>query len=47
MSQKEGALVRVHAWTRALRRMEDAYPQGFHRWCSWETGTCHPCRSTA
>ncbi|MFF8932271.1 DUF6248 family natural product biosynthesis protein [Streptomyces longwoodensis] len=43
MSEEEGAWVRAHAWTKALRKIDDAYPHGFHRWCSCEAGTCHPC----
>ncbi|MFJ6901944.1 DUF6248 family natural product biosynthesis protein [Streptomyces hokutonensis] len=43
MSGEEGAWVRAHAWTKALRKIDDAYPYGFHRWCSCEAGTCHPC----
>ncbi|MDG4857076.1 DUF6248 family natural product biosynthesis protein [Streptomyces sp. T-3] len=43
MPEEEGAWVRAHAWTKALRKIEDAYPHGFHRWCSCEAGTCHPC----
>ncbi|MEU5297828.1 DUF6248 family natural product biosynthesis protein [Streptomyces umbrinus] len=43
MSEEEGAWVRANAWTKALRKIEDAYPHGFHRWCSCEAGTCHPC----
>ncbi|MBQ0953847.1 DUF6248 family natural product biosynthesis protein [Streptomyces sp. RK76] len=45
MSDEEGAWVRANAWTTALRRIDTAYPHGFHRWCSCERGTCHPCRS--
>ncbi|MGW0297448.1 DUF6248 family natural product biosynthesis protein [Streptomyces anthocyanicus] len=45
MSDEEGAWVRANAWTKALRRIDTAYPHGFHRWCSCERGTCHPCRS--
>ncbi|WP_373467061.1 DUF6248 family natural product biosynthesis protein [Streptomyces umbrinus] len=33
----------ANAWTKSLRKIEDAYPHGFHRWCSCEAGTCHPC----
>ncbi|MFD6923711.1 DUF6248 family natural product biosynthesis protein [Streptomyces sp. NPDC059944] len=43
MSEKEGAWVRTHAWTKGLRRIDDAYPHGFHRWCSCESGICNPC----
>jgi hypothetical protein len=43
MSEEEGAWVRANAWTKALHKIEDAYPHGFHRWCSCEAGTCHPC----
>ncbi|MFD7015212.1 DUF6248 family natural product biosynthesis protein [Streptomyces sp. NPDC059928] len=43
MSGEEGAWVRAHAWTKGLRRIEDAYPHGFHRWCSCERGTCTSC----
>ncbi|WP_406510993.1 DUF6248 family natural product biosynthesis protein [Streptomyces sp. NBC_00212] len=43
MSSEEGAWVRAHAWTKGLRRIEDAYPHGFHRWCSCERGTCTSC----
>ncbi|AYG77907.1 hypothetical protein DWB77_00014 [Streptomyces hundungensis] len=45
MSETEGAWVRAHAWTQGLRRIEDAYPHGFHRWCSCERGTCTACAS--
>jgi hypothetical protein len=45
MTEEEGAWVRANAWTKGLRRIEDAYPHGFHRWCSCERGTCHPCAS--
>ncbi|MGV9654152.1 DUF6248 family natural product biosynthesis protein [Streptomyces sp. NPDC003554] len=45
MSEAEGAWVRANAWTKGLRRIEDAYPHGFHRWCSCERGICHPCGS--
>ncbi|MGI5397060.1 DUF6248 family natural product biosynthesis protein [Streptomyces sp. CA-251251] len=45
MSDEEGAWVRANAWTKALRRIDAAYPHGFHRWCSCERGTCHPCRT--
>ncbi|MGW1870427.1 DUF6248 family natural product biosynthesis protein [Streptomyces mauvecolor] len=43
MSSEEGAWVRAHAWTKGLRRIEDAYPHGFHRWCACERGTCTSC----
>ncbi|MFM9499750.1 DUF6248 family natural product biosynthesis protein [Streptomyces galilaeus] len=43
MSVEEGAWVRADAWTKALRKIDDAYPHGFLRWCSCEAGTCHPC----
>jgi hypothetical protein len=43
MSEEDAAWVRAHAWTKGLRKIEDAYPHGFHRWCSCEAGTCHPC----
>ncbi|PWI04917.1 hypothetical protein DIZ27_42480 [Streptomyces sp. NWU339] len=45
MTEEEGAWVRANAWTKALRKIDDAYPHGFHRWCSCEAGTCHPCRT--
>ncbi|MFJ8158501.1 DUF6248 family natural product biosynthesis protein [Streptomyces sp. NPDC094468] len=45
MSEEEGAWVRAHAWRAALRSIDDAYPHGFHRWCSCEAGTCHACRT--
>ncbi|MFE9769776.1 DUF6248 family natural product biosynthesis protein [Streptomyces sp. NPDC005808] len=45
MTGEEGAWIRAHAWTKALRRIDDAYPHGFHRWCSCERGVCHPCDS--
>ncbi|MET7685173.1 DUF6248 family natural product biosynthesis protein [Streptomyces sp. NPDC005423] len=45
MSEEEGSWVRAHAWTQALRKIDDAYPHGFHRWCSCEAGTCHSCRT--
>ncbi|MEW1568435.1 DUF6248 family natural product biosynthesis protein [Streptomyces sp. NPDC093509] len=43
MSEKEGTWVRAHGWTKGLRRIDDAYPHGFHRWCSCESGICNPC----
>ncbi|MFF8717549.1 DUF6248 family natural product biosynthesis protein [Streptomyces sp. NPDC015184] len=43
MAGDEAAWVRANAWTKGLRRIEDAYPHGFFRWCSCECGTCHPC----
>ncbi|MGW2111943.1 DUF6248 family natural product biosynthesis protein, partial [Streptomyces sp. NPDC001948] len=43
MTNDEAAWVRANAWTKGLRRIEDAYPRGFFRWCSCERGTCHPC----
>ncbi|WP_369383286.1 DUF6248 family natural product biosynthesis protein [Streptomyces sp. cg36] len=45
MPPQEGAWVRANAWTTALRKIDAAYPHGFHRWCSCEAGTCHPCRT--
>lgn len=45
MSEEEGAWVRANAWTKGLRRIEDAYPHGFHSWCSCERGIYHPCGS--
>ncbi|OIJ99015.1 hypothetical protein BIV25_10940 [Streptomyces sp. MUSC 14] len=45
MPEEAGAWVRANAWTKALGKIEDAYPHGFHRWCSCEAGTCHPCRT--
>ena len=45
MTDEEGAWVRANAWTKGLRKIEDAYPHGFHRWCSCERGICHPCGS--
>jgi len=45
MTEEEGAWVRANAWTKGLRKIEDAYPCGFHRWCSCERGICHPCGS--
>ncbi len=45
MSQQEAAWVRSHAWTPVLRRIEEAHPSGFHRWCTCERGRCHPCRA--
>ncbi|MEU2718398.1 DUF6248 family natural product biosynthesis protein [Streptomyces sp. NPDC007205] len=45
MSREEAAWVRSHAWTPALRRIERAHPNGFHRWCACERGFCHPCRA--
>jgi hypothetical protein len=45
MSEEEGAWVRAHAWTTGLRTIEDAYPRGFHRWCSCERGICPGCAS--
>ncbi|WP_199550149.1 DUF6248 family natural product biosynthesis protein [Streptomyces sp. N35] len=44
MSEQEGAWVREHAWTKGLRKIEAAYPHGFHRWCACERGTCVSCR---
>lgn len=43
MTEDKASWVRAHAWTRALRRIDEAYPHGFHRWCSCERGICHPC----
>lgn len=34
MTAEEGAWVRANAWTKALRKIDDAYPYGFLRWCS-------------
>ncbi|WP_344076687.1 DUF6248 family natural product biosynthesis protein [Streptomyces crystallinus] len=45
MTAEEGAWVRANAWTTALRKIDEAYPHGFHRWCSCEAGTCYPCRT--
>ncbi|WP_185932497.1 DUF6248 family natural product biosynthesis protein [Streptomyces sp. WAC 01325] len=45
MSEEEAAWVRASVWTKGLRRIEEAYPHGFHRWCSCESGACHPCGS--
>ncbi|MEU6610299.1 DUF6248 family natural product biosynthesis protein [Streptomyces shenzhenensis] len=45
MTEEEGAWVRANAWTKALRKIDDAYPHGFHRWCSCEAGLCHSCRT--
>ncbi|MFE9559296.1 DUF6248 family natural product biosynthesis protein [Streptomyces sp. NPDC006692] len=45
MNEAEGAWVQAHAWTDGLRRIENAYPHGFHRWCSCERGTCTACAS--
>lgn len=45
MREEEGAWVRAHAWTKGLRKIEDAYPRGFHRWCSCERGICTGCTS--
>ncbi|MFD0067400.1 DUF6248 family natural product biosynthesis protein [Streptomyces sp. NPDC056690] len=45
MTEREGAWVRAHAWTKALRKIDDAYPHGFQRWCSCERGTCPGCAS--
>jgi hypothetical protein len=45
MSEEEGAWVRAHAWRKALRKIDDGYPHGFHWWCSCEARTCHPCRT--
>ncbi|MFF5011493.1 DUF6248 family natural product biosynthesis protein [Streptomyces phaeochromogenes] len=45
VSEEEGAWVRANPWTKGLRRVEDAYPRGFHRFCSREASTCHPCAS--
>ncbi|MFC9932323.1 DUF6248 family natural product biosynthesis protein [Streptomyces sp. NPDC127190] len=43
MTEAAGAWVRANAWTKGLRKIEGAYPHGFHRWCSCERGICHPC----
>lgn len=43
MSEEEGRWVREHAWTDGLCGIENAYPWGFHRWCSCQSGTCWPC----
>lgn len=32
MTDDEAAWVRASAWTKGLRRIEDAYPRGFFRW---------------
>lgn len=45
MTEEEGSWVRAHAWTKALRTIDDAYPHGFHRWCSCERGICPGCAS--
>lgn len=45
MTEEEGAWVRTHAWTKGLRKIDDAYPHGFHRWCSCERGICPGCAS--
>src|SRR4051812_7221705 len=45
MTEEEGEWVRANAWRKALRKIDDAYPHGFHRWCACEAGTCHPCRT--
>ncbi|WP_409240495.1 DUF6248 family natural product biosynthesis protein [Streptomyces sp. PA5.6] len=45
MTEEEGAWVRAHAWTEGLRKIDDAYPYGFHRWCSCERGICPGCAS--
>jgi hypothetical protein len=45
MTEEEGAWVRAHAWTKGLRKIDDAYPRGFHRWCSCERGICPGCAS--
>ncbi|MFJ9908110.1 DUF6248 family natural product biosynthesis protein [Streptomyces sp. NPDC101152] len=45
MTEEEGAWVRAHAWTKGLRKIDDAYPHGFHRWCSCERGICPGCIS--
>ncbi|MGW7365404.1 DUF6248 family natural product biosynthesis protein [Streptomyces sp. NPDC054841] len=45
MTEEEGAWVRANAWTKGLRKIDDAYPRGFHRWCSCERDICHPCGS--
>ena len=45
MTEEEGAWVCAHAWTKGLRKIEDAYPRGFHRWCSCERGICPGCAS--
>ncbi|MFJ1839970.1 DUF6248 family natural product biosynthesis protein [Streptomyces sp. NPDC088175] len=43
VTEDEAAWIRANAWPKALRRIENAYPHGFFRWCSCERGTCHPC----
>ncbi|MCI3273529.1 DUF6248 family natural product biosynthesis protein [Streptomyces cylindrosporus] len=45
MPEEEGAWVRADAWTKALRKIDDAYPHGFRRWCSCEASLCHSCRT--
>ncbi|MET9462239.1 DUF6248 family natural product biosynthesis protein [Streptomyces canus] len=45
MTEEEAAWVRAHAWTKGLRKIDDAYPHGFHRWCSCERGICPGCAS--
>lgn len=39
MSEAEGAWVREHAWTPAMRKLDD----GFYRWCLCQHGTCWNC----
>ncbi|MGW2563416.1 DUF6248 family natural product biosynthesis protein [Streptomyces sp. NPDC001514] len=45
ITEEDGAWIRANAWTKGLRKIEDSYPRGFHRWCSCERGICHPCGS--
>lgn len=46
MTEDEASWVRAHAWPKALHRIDEAYPHGFHRWCSCERGICHSCACT-
>lgn len=45
MSEAEGAWVRAHVWTPAMRDLDAGYPYGFYRWCSCQHGTCWKCLS--
>ncbi len=43
MSEADGAWVREHAWTSALRKIDEPYPYGLYRWCLCQSGTCWNC----
>lgn len=45
MSEEDGQWIREHAWTKAIRDIDDVYPYGFYRWCSCQRGSCWNCLS--